>query len=307
MNEFNAYKNVLNIDTNEKFVETPYIKKLTARTFYYMNAGFPIHLKGAAGIGKTALAFHIANKIGRPIIFASGSDEFNEADLLGEYNGIKITSVADNYISSVFKKEQEMKKIWLDGKLLTACKNGYTFIYDEFTRTRPEINNVLLPVLEEKMVDMSNAYIGNSYVKVHEDFRIIFTSNPEEYIGVYKSANALTDRMITIDMDSIDFETEIKIVMAKTGINIKDSEKIVNLTRVIRYLIQDKMWVSLRSSIMLAKIIKDNRIRIDKSNELFRQICRDIYNSSSVATNMSFTEKDNYYKVIDKGIDQAFK
>ena len=38
------------------FVETPYIKELTQRALNYINAGFPVHLRGVSGTGKTTLA-----------------------------------------------------------------------------------------------------------------------------------------------------------------------------------------------------------------------------------------------------------
>jgi len=46
----------------------------------------------------------------------------------------------------------------------------------------------------------------------------IFTSNPEEYAGVHKTQDALRDRMVTIELDHFDEETEIAITEARSGI-----------------------------------------------------------------------------------------
>jgi nitric oxide reductase NorQ protein len=298
---------LFDIEIDEKYVETEYIKKIVNRAFLYLNAGFPVHLRGPAGVGKTALAFHIAKKISRPLLYMCGSEEFGSFDLIGGYYGSKKTLVVDNYISSVFKKEEEHKRLWIDGRLVTACKNGYTLIYDEFTRARPEINNVLLSVLEEKIVDTPNSTSTNSYMQIHKDFRILFTSNPEEYIGVYKSGNALIDRMITIDMGTMDEETEKMIIISKYNINPKDAEKIVKITRFIRNNSKEQNWLSMRCSIMLSRIIKNTKIKIDPNNNLFRQICKDVYNSPSIAMSIGSSEKDKFNKLVDRAINSLFE
>jgi len=294
------------INFNENYVETEYIKELTARALTYADIGFPVHLRGSSGVGKTALAFHIAKKIGRPIVFMCGSEEFSSFDLIGGYFGSKQSIVVDNYISSVYKREEKLKKMWTDGRLVTACKEGYTVIYDEFTRAKPEINNVLLSVLEEQMVDIPNYTSDNTYMKIHPDFKIIFTSNPEEYVGVYKSANALIDRMVTIDINDMDFETEKVIIISKSGINERDAQIITKMTRYMRSNTNNKMWLSIRCSVMLAKITKKLNLKITTSNEMFRKVCKDVYNSPSVALGMSNIEKEKYLELIDAAIYSAF-
>ncbi len=88
--------------------------------------------------------------------------------------------------------------------MTTACKNGNTLIYDEFTRSRPEANNALLSVLEEKFLNLPRLRRADKgYMDVHPDFRAIFTSNPEEYAGVHKTQDALMDRLITIPSEPL--------------------------------------------------------------------------------------------------------
>jgi nitric oxide reductase NorQ protein len=288
------------------FVATEYINKMADKAILYMNNGYPVHLRGSAGVGKTSLAFYIANRIGRPMLFLCGSEEVNDSNLIGGYFGVKSRLIEDNYISSVYKREEELKKIWSDGRLLTACKNGYTVIYDEFTRARPEVNNVLLSILEEKVVDVPYNSSSSTYLKIDPEFRIIFTSNPEEYVGVYKSPNALIDRMITIDMDYIDTETEKSIVIARSGIDERDAERILRLTRYVKSQIGSASYASLRSSIMLAKVVKGSKIKMDASNDLFRQCAKDIYNSVNIAVSSSSDKKRSINNYIDRAIDTVF-
>lgn len=108
-----------------------------------------------------------------------------------------------------------MRVLWMENRLTTACRDGYTLIYDEFNRSRAEANNVLLSVLEEKMLSLpSMGKVRGGYIEVHREFRAIFTSNPEEYAGVHKAPDALMDRLITLDLGHYDRETEIRIAVA---------------------------------------------------------------------------------------------
>lgn len=290
----------------EEYVITNYLKNITSRATLYLESGYPVHLRGPAGVGKTTLAIHIAKKIGKPIYLICGSEEVNNENLIGGYSGLRKSYVEDNFITTVYKKEELIKKLWNDGRLLTACKEGYTVIYDEFTRTPSEVNNVLLSILEEKIVDIPYGN-GNTFVKIHPDFRIIFTSNPEEYTGVYKSPNALTDRMITIDIVNLDEETEKNIIMLRSGLSAEDSYKIVKLSRYIKSKINDMDYASIRGSIMLANIISTSKIKMVPTSLAFRQVCKDIFNSVNISLGLSINKKVVMDKVVDEAIDTIFE
>ena len=85
--------------------------------------------------------------------------------------GYRKSRVIDNYISSVMKTEENMMSQWVDNRLTTACKYGFTLVYDEFTRSRPEANNILLTILEEKLLEMPKARGEEPYIQVHPGFR----------------------------------------------------------------------------------------------------------------------------------------
>lgn len=296
-----------NIDLNIKYIETKYIAKISERAFAYLDSGFPVHLRGPAGVGKTSLAFHIANNIGRPIIFMSGSEDFSGINLIGSYLGNKKTLIVDNYISSVFKRDEEERRLWIDGRLVTACKNGYTIIYDEFTRAKPEVNNVLLSVLEEKIIDTPTSNSPNAYIEIHPDFRIIFTSNPEEYVGVYTSGNALIDRMITINMAEMDVETELRIIMSKSSITPNDARMLVKIAHYIRYHTVDKNWFSMRCSIMLAKVVSKMKIKVDAADPLFRQVSKDIFSNAIIASGVPVENNGEPGSLLDKALNSILE
>lgn len=267
---------VLSLRASPDFVETPYIRDLTVRALDYIRAGFPVHLSGPAGTGKTTLALHVAAQIARPIVLLCGDHEFNSSDLVGGLSGFYRKSVRDNFIRSVLKTDESMTSHWVDSRLTAACQYGFTLVYDEFTRSRPEANNVLLSVLEERLLPLPTARSSEHYLKVHPDFTALFTSNPEEYAGVYKSQDALRDRMVTIETGNFDEETEVAITQAKSGLSCADSARIVGLVRRVREVKSNRLTPTIRACIILGKVfgLKDRPIL--QCNGAFKQTCLDI-------------------------------
>ena len=263
------------------FVETQFVRGIVDRALIYIAAGFPIHFRGASGTGKTTLALHVAGRLGRPVVMIHGDEEFSTSDLVGGEHGYRMRKVIDNFVHSVLKTEEDMVKRWIDNRLTVACKYGLTLIYDEFTRSRPEANNVLLSVLQEKMLDLPAARNGDGYLRVHPDFTAIFTSNPEEYAGVYRSQDALRDRMVTLDLNHFDEETEIAITMAKSGLKQNDATKIVRIVRGLRDSGVCEFAPTIRGCLMVSKAIKLQRGSIKAKDELFKEVCLDILASES--------------------------
>ncbi|MFC1937278.1 gas vesicle protein GvpN [Chloroflexota bacterium] len=261
----------------EDFVETPYIRDLTDRAVDYIKAGFPVHFSGPAGIGKTTLALHTASQLGHPSVLICGDHEFNSSDLVGGLQGFHKRYLRDNFIRSVLKTDESLTTNWVDNRLTTACKYGLTLIYDEFTRSRPEANNVLLSVLAERLLPLPTARGSEDYLKVHPDFTAIFTSNPEEYAGVYKSQDALRDRMVTLELGNFDEETEVAITQAKSELSLEACRCIVSLVRKVREAkSRNKRTPTVRACIVLGKILNLKGRTALYANNGFKQICLDI-------------------------------
>jgi len=285
------------------FVETPFVESIVERALTYIAAGFPIHFRGASGTGKTTLALHVASKLGRPVVMLHGDEEFSTSDLVGGEYGYRMKKVIDNFIHSVLKTEEDMSRKWVDNRLTVACKYGFTLIYDEFTRSRPEANNALLSVLQEKMLDLPAAKEREGYLRVHPDFTAIFTSNPEEYAGVYRSQDALRDRMVTLDLDHFDEETEIAITEAKSGLDRSDAERIVRVVRGLRESGACEFAPTIRGCIMVAKALKVQNGAVNANNGLFRQLCLDILSSESTRVG-SKAQTLRVKEVVNQLIDQ---
>jgi gas vesicle protein GvpN len=266
------------------FVETIEIKRLTERALSYLKAGYPVHFSGPAGVGKTTLAMHLARTLGRPACLMVGDDELGSSDLVGGQSGYRRRKVVDRFIHSVLKIDDDVTTRWVDARLTEACKNGFTLIYDEFNRSRPEANNVLLSVLEEGVMTLPpSSGEEEAYLEVNSNFRAIFTSNPEEYAGVHKTQDALRDRMVTLEISHYDEETEIAITMSRSKLTRPEAAKIVKLVRAMRQQGLSKSSPTIRACIIIGKVARIREAKIDHRDECFREICGDVFGSTNLA------------------------
>lgn len=261
------------VPTIESFIETEQVKKLKDRIKLWVKAGCHPHIVGPTGCGKTTLAMQVAKELGKPTVWINGDDEVTTTDLIGGYSEMEAESIIDKYIHNVRRMKDRTKYRWVDNPLTLACKHGYTLVYNEFSRSKPEANNVLLSVLEEHVLELPTMFGEDRYVKVHPDFNVIFTSNSVEYAGVHKPQDALLDRMIDIYMDYYDFDTEVKIVQAHSRMSLQEAKKIVNVVRTIREELPDAHKPGTRAEIMISQGLKALG---SYSKEDFEQICLDV-------------------------------
>lgn len=258
------------------FVATEAVQELTNRALAYIEIGYAVHLSGPAGTGKTTLALHIASKIGRRCTLLHGDDELRGSDLLGKDAGYRRQSVRDNYVSSILKTEETVSLMWSNNRLTTACEQGHTVIYDEFTRSPAAANNAFLSILEEGILSIPSSGQDKNFVRVHPEFRAIFTSNPEEYVGVHKSQDALLDRMITLEVSHQDRETEIAIVQAKSSRPPEEVAMIVDIIRSVREKLGGKNGPTIRAALAIARILDHRKAVVSWTDSVFIATCKDV-------------------------------
>jgi nitric oxide reductase NorQ protein len=264
------------------FVETPYVKQVTDRALAYVQAGCPVHFRGPSGVGKTTLALHVAHQLGRPVMLMVGDDEFGSSDLVGRQAGYRRRRVVDHFVQSVLKTEDDVSPRWVDNRLTVACREGMTLVYDEFTRSRPEANNALLSVLEEGVLVLPSRHQeGSDYIPVHPDFAAIFTSNPVEYAGVHQAQDALFERIVTIDLESLDEATETAIVRARSGLGESDALRVVRLVRACRQALGGIDRHTVRSAIVIARVAAQQGAVIRAGDPVFEHACQDALASES--------------------------
>jgi len=288
----------LSVRPRPDFVETPTIKDMTERAMAYLAAGFPVHFRGPAGTGKTTLALHVAAQLGRPVMLIAGDEEFATSDLIGGQYGYRYRKVIDRFIHSVLKYEEDAVQRWVDHRLTTACREGFTLVYDEFTRSRPEANNVLLGVLEEQLLVLPTMSRDDAYIKVHPQFRAIFTSNPQEYAGVHEAQDALSDRLVTIDLDFYDRDTEISITAARSGLPPEEAAKIVDLVRDFRASGEYDQTPTLRSGIMIAKVTVMQDLQPSARDPRFVRVCLDLLESKTAFTSQAQERRPQQRKML---------
>ncbi|MBU0492969.1 MAG: gas vesicle protein GvpN, partial [Chloroflexi bacterium] len=266
------------------FVESATVQELTVRALAYLQAGFPVHFRGPAGTGKTTLALHVAAQLGRPVMLITGDEEFATSDLIGGQFGYHYRKVVDRFIHTVMKYEEDAIQRWVDNRLTSACREGFTLVYDEFTRSRPEANNVLLAVLEERLLVLPTMSQKTGYIRVHPEFRAIFTSNPQEYAGVHEAQDALSDRLVTLDLDYYDRDTEIAITAIRSGLAPEDAARIVDLVRDFRTSGEYDQAPTLRACIMIGRVAAQQGLRPAASDPRFVSICLDVLEAKTAFT-----------------------
>jgi gas vesicle protein GvpN len=252
------------------------LRSLKSRALAYLRLGIPVHFRGRAGMGKTTLAMQLAGELGRPVTFVSGDVALSSADLLGREVGHDSRRLQDRFVQRVTRSESCTRAVWSDGALARAVAGGHTLIYDEFTRTPPETNNLLLPVLEERMIAFATPLRAESLLRAHPEFRAIFTSNPEDYAGVSTAPDALFDRMITFDLSSVRAETEAGIVACRTGIAPDDARVLVDLLRSLADSMPSENPPSVRTALMIGRVMAALSLGASARDERFVQVCLDV-------------------------------
>ena len=238
----------------EGFFESSEIVELVQRARGYAECGVAVHFTGPAGIGKTATAMRVADALGRPAALIAGHDWLNADDLIGREVGNSQTLIDDTYIQRVRRTEKRVRADWQVSVLAEAMIEGHTLIYDEFSRSSPQANAMLLSVLEEGMLIPSGRLGRQSAIHAHPDFRMILTSNPGDYAGVNETPDALLDRVVTFHLDGFSADTECGIVVERTGVPMAIARAIVSFIRELRNRPDPRLFPSMRASLLIARI-----------------------------------------------------
>lgn len=262
----------------KSWVETESIKAVKEKVKMWLSLKYPIHLIGPTGCGKTILAMQVAKEIGKPVVWINGDESVTTTDLIGGYSQVEVNTTRDKYIHNVFKDKDVLKADWTDNPLTLACKYGYTLIYNEFSRSKAAANNVLLSVFSEGILELPTQFGEERYVKVHPDFRVIFTSNSIEYAGVHRAQDALLDRMVGVYMDYYDTETEAKIIMSHSGVKEDEAMLIAEMLSSIRKKLPEESWPGTRAGVIVAQGMQFAE-KFDKAN--VKQLLGDVITSKT--------------------------
>jgi MoxR-like ATPase len=209
----------------------------------------PVLLTGEKGSGKTTLAMQVAEDLDLDFHSISMTRQTTLSHLLG------FISVNGTYIPS---------------QLRNVAENGGVFLLDELDAGDA---NVLLC-----LNTIENGYISfpDGVVQLHEDFRLVATSNPQDkhkdYTGRSKLDAATLDRFDEIDIDQDD-DLEKSLVDPDVFIQIDTLRKVmaeINSSKVIS--MRDSMRYQKRKDLGLLdkfiyKLTNKNDLAFEKFNE----------------------------------------
>jgi gas vesicle protein GvpN len=261
----------------DSFVECPETTAITRRVERWVSVDRPVHLVGPTGCGKTALAMHVAAQRDRPVVWINGDASIETKDLVGDYSEQERVSVRDKYIHNVTKSTDIVRDRWVDNPLTMAVREGATLVYNEFSRTKPAANNVLLSVFEEGILELPGQRGDDRIVEVHPEFRAILTSNDIEYAGVHEPQDALLDRLVGVYMDYYSAETETEIVCSH--VPAAPDELVGDCVEALRAVREEFDWnLGTRSAIIAAEGLMTAPAE-QRDETLFLEVMTDVLSS----------------------------
>lgn len=204
-------------------------------------------LIGPTGSGKTEVVEHIANAMKTDLFYQDmGTIQDAQSALLGVHRLNKDGVSEFDYAPFV-----------------DYVQRPGIILLDELNRAPLASSNILFPCLDRRRylpLDIAG-HDSMRKVPVHQECVFFATANlGAEYTGTTQIDRALMDRFFPIELSYPEQDTEIKILMNRTGVVEKQAKAIVRVSNTIREQFKAQELsnvVSVRHSILTANLIKD--------------------------------------------------
>ena len=204
-----------------------------------LGAGRHLLLEGPVGVGKTTVALAVCAHFGRETVRVDGDDRYSESKLTGWFDPPLVLERgygADSFFA---------------GPLVQAMRDGAVLFINELNRMPESVQNVLLPALDERIVQVP--HIG--VVHAAEGFQVVATQNPAEYVATGHLSEALRDRFEHLALAYQSAAEEAEIVIAETASDdLSLVWTAVRLTRATRLHPRFRKGASVRGAIATVAI-----------------------------------------------------
>lgn len=211
-----------------------------------LKLGRHLLIEGPVGVGKTFLATDAANSLGRPFFRIDGDPRMTEQKLTGWFDPPSV--LKNGFTAASF----------IEGPLVAAMKAGGILFINELNRLPENVQNVLLPALDERKLQIPRL----TEVVAQNGFCVVATQNPKEFIATSALSEALLDRFELLVLDYPPESQEIEMVLHHLSLNSSlkkewqqlASEKAVRLSRLTRNHPKIRRGASIRAAISIAEL-----------------------------------------------------
>ena len=238
----------------------------------------PVLLTGEKGSGKTTVAMQVAEDLGLEFYSMSMTRQTTLSHILG------FMSVNGTYVPSQLRK---------------AVTEGGVYLLDELDAA--DANVVLC------FNTIENGYVSfpDGVIELHEDFRLMATSNPQgkhqEYTGRSKLDAATLDRFDAINVDHdndlektlVDSDIFVHIKALREALAYTNSSKVISMRDSLRF--QKRKALNLMDGYIL-KLTGDNTLAFDKYEEMVASMPKFEKQSDCTTAEDLFTLIKNVYE-----------
>lgn len=242
-------------------IDTPQIEAILQKSINYIKSGVFVHLKGATNTGKTTYARYIACLLQQPVVSIRGKIFDNETVL----------------------------------QIQQAANEGHTLIFDDCQHASKSNWQLLLPLLEDHLLNFPLVTPAGAHIhQIHPKFTAIFTSNSDQTTQWSIPTELLENCTANILLPAFDQQTLATIIHAKAKLNALTAQAIVYLKAQLA----DYFQISVKTAIILGKVMAMNQIDVVKTPSEFKDVCTDL---------LCFSTNADTTQVIISGIEQTLE
>jgi MoxR-like ATPase len=198
-------------------------------------------LEGPPGTGKSTVLRAVAQGMGIGFEFVEGNAELTPARLVGHFDPARVLN------------EGYDPKVFVDGPLVTAMREGALLYVEEINRIPEETLNVLITVMSEGEIHVPRL----GHVAAAPGFRLVAAMNPFDAVGTARISGAVYDRVCRVAMSYQSAQDEQEIVVRHTRSAPLDSvwvSRAVELVRRTRVHPDLRVGSSVRGAVDFAKV-----------------------------------------------------